>query len=307
MPQSHNEGSPKGKVDRYDLRKVAVGAGIAAAGAVLAYVTEWLSGQDLGDWGPLVGAVMAVLANFLRKLATDTERYIVLLLIALAVSIVALPALAADIDAPERVDSGNLVVVESKTEGKSYVWFVTGPRGFEKTFRAGPSCVFTGPVGSYLVMLVVATPDGALDQGQATVAIGDAPPVPPTPPGPTPPGPSPPNIPPDRFGNIGQASYAWAKTNGLTPATADAIANDYKAVASALAAGGISSITAANAELRTRREAVIPVAERSKWDAWGRQVGEVWAKHNVAPKDDPAHHPAVIEFYNAVAAGLEAM
>lgn len=51
------------------LLSVLKGAGIAAAGAVLAYVSQWASGQDFGPYMPMVVAALSVLANAVRKLA----------------------------------------------------------------------------------------------------------------------------------------------------------------------------------------------------------------------------------------------
>ena len=46
-----------------DLISLAKGAGIAAAGAVLTYVSAWVSGADFGTMTPAVVAVFSVLAN----------------------------------------------------------------------------------------------------------------------------------------------------------------------------------------------------------------------------------------------------
>jgi len=52
---------------------LAKGAGIAIVGALLTYATQVLSGQDLGLWGPIVAAGLAVAANFVRLLAQTPE------------------------------------------------------------------------------------------------------------------------------------------------------------------------------------------------------------------------------------------
>jgi len=54
-------------MDKNKLISVAKGAGIAAAGAVLTYVSQWASGADFGSAGPVVAAVLAILVNVLRK------------------------------------------------------------------------------------------------------------------------------------------------------------------------------------------------------------------------------------------------
>lgn len=48
---------------------VLKGAGVAAAGAALAVVVQAASSGDLGVYGPVVGAVAAVLLNVIRKFA----------------------------------------------------------------------------------------------------------------------------------------------------------------------------------------------------------------------------------------------
>lgn len=48
--------------------KVAKGAGIAAAGAALTYLVQAVPGLELGDWTPIVVAVLSVLVNAVRKL-----------------------------------------------------------------------------------------------------------------------------------------------------------------------------------------------------------------------------------------------
>lgn len=68
---------------------VLKGAGIAAAGAALAVVVQAASSGDLGVYGPVVGAVAAVLLNVIRKFAVAP-------LLALAVAVLSLagPAVA---------------------------------------------------------------------------------------------------------------------------------------------------------------------------------------------------------------------
>ena len=55
-----------------DLISLAKGAGIAAAGAVLTYVSAWVSGADFGTMTPAVVAVFSVLANAARKYLNPT-------------------------------------------------------------------------------------------------------------------------------------------------------------------------------------------------------------------------------------------
>lgn len=58
---------------REDALKVVKGAAIAAAGAVLTYVTQWVSGADFGSLTPAVVAGWSILANALRKLVAPAE------------------------------------------------------------------------------------------------------------------------------------------------------------------------------------------------------------------------------------------
>lgn len=58
-------------MNKEKLVSVFKGALIAAAGAALTYVTEFVSGTDFGSFGPIVAAGLAVLVNLLRKYAVD--------------------------------------------------------------------------------------------------------------------------------------------------------------------------------------------------------------------------------------------
>lgn len=48
-------------------KKVLIGALIAAGGAFLTWIYQWVSGNDLGVWTPLVVSLLSVLINALRK------------------------------------------------------------------------------------------------------------------------------------------------------------------------------------------------------------------------------------------------
>lgn len=60
-------------MNRDAAMKVLKGAAIAAAGAVLTYVTQWVSGADFGSYTPAVVAGWSIAANALRKLVTPAE------------------------------------------------------------------------------------------------------------------------------------------------------------------------------------------------------------------------------------------
>lgn len=51
------------------VKKVAIGAGMAAAGALMTYLGEWAAGTDFGVFTPAIVAVLSVLANIGRKSA----------------------------------------------------------------------------------------------------------------------------------------------------------------------------------------------------------------------------------------------
>lgn len=50
---------------------VAKGAAIAAGGAVLTYLSQWVAGGDFGVATPLVVAALSVAVNALRKLTEE--------------------------------------------------------------------------------------------------------------------------------------------------------------------------------------------------------------------------------------------
>lgn len=55
-------------------KSVLKGAAVAAIGAAFAVVSQAISGVDFGPYiGPLVTASMAVVANIVRKLTTETK------------------------------------------------------------------------------------------------------------------------------------------------------------------------------------------------------------------------------------------
>jgi len=56
-------------MNRENLKKIAIGAAVAALGAVLTYALEQVPGMNLGQWTPVVTAVLSVLVNVVRKLA----------------------------------------------------------------------------------------------------------------------------------------------------------------------------------------------------------------------------------------------
>ena len=50
-----------------NIKKVLIGALIAASGAALTYLTAWATGTGFGRYTPIVVAALSVLANIIRK------------------------------------------------------------------------------------------------------------------------------------------------------------------------------------------------------------------------------------------------
>jgi hypothetical protein len=49
------------------VKSVLKGAAIALAGALLTYASQWASGQDFGQWAPIITAALGIAANIVRK------------------------------------------------------------------------------------------------------------------------------------------------------------------------------------------------------------------------------------------------
>ncbi len=54
-----------------DWGKVGAGALVAMAGALLTYLTQWISGQDFGNYTTTIMAVFTILANIARKFISN--------------------------------------------------------------------------------------------------------------------------------------------------------------------------------------------------------------------------------------------
>lgn len=54
-------------MEKIDWLSVFKGAGIAGAGAVLTYLTAWITKADFGDFTPVAVAAFSVFANVVRK------------------------------------------------------------------------------------------------------------------------------------------------------------------------------------------------------------------------------------------------
>lgn len=59
--------SPKYKLNKHDLKSLAIGLAVALAGAAITYLTEVVAKIDFGDWTPIVVTLNSVVANAVRK------------------------------------------------------------------------------------------------------------------------------------------------------------------------------------------------------------------------------------------------
>jgi len=66
-------GAARWSISGFDWKRILVGAGVALAGVLLTYGTEWISGTDFGSWTPVVVGMWSVIANIIRKWITDNS------------------------------------------------------------------------------------------------------------------------------------------------------------------------------------------------------------------------------------------
>jgi len=57
-------------MDTKEWASIGKGLLIAAVGAGLTYLTQWISGADFGDYTPMIVAALSVLTNLVRKWTT---------------------------------------------------------------------------------------------------------------------------------------------------------------------------------------------------------------------------------------------
>lgn len=62
------------ELKKEDWSKILIGAGVATSGALITYFSEVIVEIDWGNWTPLVVAGFSVLANVVRKWATDHSK-----------------------------------------------------------------------------------------------------------------------------------------------------------------------------------------------------------------------------------------
>jgi hypothetical protein len=59
--------SPNWTLIKQDLKRIAIGAGIALLGALATYLEQEIPGFDFGAYTPIVVAVNSILINAIRK------------------------------------------------------------------------------------------------------------------------------------------------------------------------------------------------------------------------------------------------
>lgn len=62
-----NMDSKKYTLNKNDLEKIAVGAGIAVGGALLTYIAQMVTQIDFGPYTPIIVAVVSIFINSARK------------------------------------------------------------------------------------------------------------------------------------------------------------------------------------------------------------------------------------------------
>jgi len=58
-------------VDKNDMKRLGVEAGVTGLLGAVAVVTAYFSGHDVGTSGPIIVWVLAMATSFLKKLMTD--------------------------------------------------------------------------------------------------------------------------------------------------------------------------------------------------------------------------------------------
>ena len=58
-------------LNKEDLTRIAIGAGVATGGALLTYLAELVPQFDFGDYTPIVVAGFSILVNVVRKYLAD--------------------------------------------------------------------------------------------------------------------------------------------------------------------------------------------------------------------------------------------
>jgi hypothetical protein len=65
------QNSPRGKIYGAEIRRIAIGAGIAMLGALLTYLQDKIPTVDFGTYTPIVVAINSIVVNTVRKFIVD--------------------------------------------------------------------------------------------------------------------------------------------------------------------------------------------------------------------------------------------
>lgn len=173
----------------------------------------------------------------------------------------------ASIDGPRTVKPGQLVSLDAAGSSASgLAWLIFPPETEHRQVNGNKELLFASgckPGASYSIVLIAINLD---EQNQATIDTethivtveGAAPPPEPNPPSPpSPPGPVDPVLPDGQFG-MAKLAYQWSQQlPSSLKAKQRQLAPNYRAVSSGIAAGGIQSFEAADAELKRRNEPIL--------------------------------------------------
>ena len=67
------ENSKRFSLNKDDLKRILIGAGIAMLGALATYLESTVSNVDFGQWGPIAVAVNSILVNAIRKFVLGAQ------------------------------------------------------------------------------------------------------------------------------------------------------------------------------------------------------------------------------------------
>lgn len=208
---------------------------------------------------------------------------------------------------PAQANVGDKVVIRAETvEGAALIWLTVAECDYEEFDGGASLAIWTKRPGKYDFTLVVLTSDAAGKPSYKKTLhrleiVGGPlpPPVPPGPNPPTPPVPPPPVV--DRWGLV-RIARETAPGNATEKA---AVRSSYSTVASQLAAGGFSNVTAARQRLGEMTRAAVGDAspDAHPWHAFFVGVGDCRDK-----AEDAGTMKTTADFvqaFNDIAAGLQ--
>lgn len=222
----------------------------------------------------------------------------------LAFLLLALPGIDVKIDGPTTAAPGDLVVLRLVAPGATnYKWVLANS---SKTFLpvdGGVNVVFAS--GEHKEFIFVGSASDATSLGSVVhrLAIGEPEPEPlPNPPGPTPP----PTPLPD--GKFKLAAFAFTEAGKVTsanrPAAAKNLANSFRGIASAIAAGALSKPEEILAKTLTGNQTALG-GDRAAWSAFGVSLStELERLHAAGTLRVPADYQTA---WDEIATGLEAV